>query len=49
MFINGEKPLKSDISYFLSKLIASYDLFGLSHIIIKDQLYDIEIEDNNNP
>ncbi|CAD8171972.1 unnamed protein product [Paramecium pentaurelia] len=46
MFANGDKPIKQDISCFISNLIVKYQEFKLSNLIIQDQLYDIEIQED---
>ncbi|CAD8201442.1 unnamed protein product [Paramecium octaurelia] len=44
-FLNQKQPLKSDISYFISNLIVQYEQFGIAPLIIKDDQYEIQLQD----
>ncbi|CAD8123495.1 unnamed protein product [Paramecium sonneborni] len=45
----SQNLLISDISYFFSKMIIQHEQFGISHLIILDQFYDIQILDQPSP
>ncbi|CAK84013.1 unnamed protein product (macronuclear) [Paramecium tetraurelia] len=46
-FLDQKQPLKSDISFFISNLIVQYEKFGITSLIIKDEQYEIQLQDND--